>query len=131
MKTQLIAAAFATCFATAAFAGAGDPVMNFEGNATLNTKINAELTNGRQGMKGGLDVDVKAVGVSATMEAFSTKAGSQIVGAIAQEGGGVINFKKDVTISGEINKELKNNQGDTQVVNAIYQRGASSINGNK
>ncbi|MGL4575667.1 MAG: hypothetical protein ACRCV9_12865 [Burkholderiaceae bacterium] len=131
MKTQLIATAFATCFATAAFAGPGDPVMNFEGNATLNTKINAELTNGRQGMKGGLDVDVKAVGVSATMEAFSTKSGSQIVGAIAQEGGGVINFKKDVTISGEINKELKNNQGETQVVNAIYQRGASSINGNK
>jgi hypothetical protein len=125
MKTQLFAIAMFSAVSATAFAGPGDPVMNFEGNATLQTKINAELTNGRQGMKGGLDVDVKAVGVSATMEAFSTKAGSQIVGAVAQEGGGVMNFKKDLTISGEINKELKNNQGDTQVVNAIYQRGSS------
>jgi hypothetical protein len=125
MKTKLIALAFVSALSATAFAGPGDPVMVMEGNVTLDTKINAELTNGRQGMKGGLDVDVKAVGVSATMEAFSTKAGSQIVGAVAQEGGGVMTFKKDLTIAGQINKELKNNQGDTQVVNAIYQRGSS------
>jgi hypothetical protein len=131
MKKQLIAAALATCFVSTAFAGPGDPVMTFEGNATLDTKIGAELTNGRQGMKGGFEIDIKAVGIEGNMEAFSTKSGSQIVGAIAQEGGGVMTFKKDITISGEINKELKNNQGDTQVVNAIYQRGASSVNGNR
>jgi hypothetical protein len=132
MKTKLTAVAFATCFATAAFAGPGDPVMTFEGNVTLDTKINAELTNGRQGMKGGLDVDVVgSVNVGADMEAFSTKAGSQVVGAIAQEGGGVMTFKRDITISGTIDEKLRNNQGDTQVVNAIYQRGASSINGNR
>jgi hypothetical protein len=131
MKAKLISTAFATCFATAAFAAPGDPVMTFEGNATLQTNIKAELTNGRQGMSGAVEVDIKAINVDGNLTTNSTKSGSQIVGAIAQEGGGSISFKKDVTISGEINKELKNNQGDTQVVNAIYQRGASSVNGNR
>jgi hypothetical protein len=125
MKAQLFAVTLAALSATA-FAAPGDPLLEAHGNLVLDTEINAKLKNGRQGMKGGLDVDViGTVSVGANMEAFSTKAGSQIVGAIAQEGGGVISLKKDLTIKGKINEDLQNNQGDTQVVNAIYQRGSS------
>jgi hypothetical protein len=125
MKTKLFAIVAMTTLVATAYAAPGDPMLNAEGNVVLDTKINAELVNGRQGMTGAIDVGVGTVSVGANMTAFSTKAGSQIVGAIAQEGGGVINLKKDLTIKGDINHQMKNNQGDTQVVNAIYQRGSS------